>query len=83
MGIRRRRPVQPEMSSAGRSLADVVENLSAEFESTLGIQTVVLVVRRCHRELEISGSSPELLEPHARRRLQALDTIRRPRQPGH
>lgn len=80
MGVRKGgRSVPARLSSSARSLADVVETLFAEFESTLGIHTVVLVVRRCQRELDISGPTPRsgLLESRARQRLQALATIRR------
>ena len=56
-----------------RSMADVVESLLAEFESTLEMTTVVRVVRSCQREMAISGSSsPETLHLRARGRLQAL-----------
>lgn len=54
------------------SLANVVEDLSAEFDATLGIRTVVLVVRQCQRELDASGSSPGLLRTLARRQLLGL-----------
>lgn len=60
-----RADVEPE------SLADVVEHLFAIFESRLPLPTVVTVVRRCRRELDIvhGESLPELVERLAHQRL--------------
>jgi hypothetical protein len=56
------------------SLADVVERLSADFESQLTRPNVLAVTRRCRRELDIiSGPAlPEFVERLARQRLQDL-----------
>ncbi|MGI8416645.1 MAG: hypothetical protein ACR2P2_10685 [Nakamurella sp.] len=77
MGVGNRPPVPARASSKTLSLADVVESLAAEFASTLGIQTVVIVVRRCQRELDIAGAASDLLEARARRRLPILDLLQR------
>ncbi|MGI8418807.1 MAG: hypothetical protein ACR2P2_21945 [Nakamurella sp.] len=63
-----------------RSMADVVGSLFVEYESTLEKTTVVRVVRGCQQEMAISGStSPDLLHSRARRRLQALVTLKQRR----
>lgn len=62
--------------AGGTSLADVVETLAAVYEPVLGLQTVVLVTRRCHRELQITGNPMERLEALARRRLHDLAAVR-------
>lgn len=68
-------PQEPD--APGRlSIADVVETLAAEFEPDLGIQTVVQVVRRCQRELDIADGPTDQLELRARRRLKALAAIK-------
>ncbi len=70
------RPLVPARATSKRlSLADVMESLAAEFASTLSIQTVVLIVRRCQRELDIAGAPSDLLEVRTRRRLQILDLL--------
>ena len=53
------------------SLADVVEHLFAVFESRLSLPTIVSVVRRCRRELDIvhGPSVPEFVERLAHQRL--------------
>lgn len=63
-----------ESSLAGESLADITERLFARFEGAVPLPTIVRVVRRCRRELDIAGpgSLPELLERLARQRLQSL-----------
>lgn len=43
------------------SLADVVERMFGIFESRLSLPTIVRVVRRCRRELDIEGG-PGLAE---------------------
>ena len=57
-----------------QSLADVVDRLGGEFDVRLGRTTVVLVVRRCRRELDIVAGPalPEFVERLARQRLADL-----------
>ena len=57
-----------------QSLADVVDRLGDEFDLRLGRTTVVLVVRRCRRELDIVAGPaiPEFVERLARQRLTDL-----------
>lgn len=62
--------------AGGTSLADVVDTLAAVYEPVLGLQTVVLVTRRCHRELQITGNPAGGLEALARRRLQDLAAVK-------
>lgn len=75
MGVGNGRLVHARASSKTWSLAEVMEGLAVEFASTLGIQTVVLVLRRCQRELDIAGAPSDLLGARARRRLQILDLL--------
>jgi hypothetical protein len=60
---------QPEMS-----LADVVERMFALFEAQLSLATIVRVVRRCRRELDIRAVplSTVSLEGMAHERLSLL-----------
>lgn len=53
------------------SLADVVEDLSAIFRARLPRPTVIAIVRRCRRELDIvhGASIPEMVERLAHQRL--------------
>jgi hypothetical protein len=62
------------LGSAEVSLADVVERMFALFESQLSLTTIVRVVRRCRRELDLSASPlvTEALERRARERLAVL-----------
>jgi hypothetical protein len=57
-----------------QSLADVVDRLGPEFNEPLGRTIVVLVVRRCRRELDIIAGPavPEFVERLARQRLTDL-----------
>ena len=57
-----------------QSLADVVDRLGDEFDLRLGRTTVVRVVRRCRRELDIVAGPaiPEFVERLARQRLTDL-----------
>jgi hypothetical protein len=56
------------------SLADVVERMFAIYEGELSLTTIVRVVRRCRRELDIVAPSalPEMLERLAHARLASL-----------
>jgi hypothetical protein len=62
------------------TLADVVERLFVVYQQQLSRTTIVMVARRCRRELDIiSGPAlPELLERLARQRLTTL-TAPKPR----
>lgn len=65
---------------AGVSLADVVDGLIEEFRDSLGRATVVMVCRRCRRELEIleGPTPPWIVAELARERLADLAAARSP-----
>lgn len=56
------------------SLADVIERMFAIFDKQLSLATIILVVRRCRRELDILASPlpAATLESMARQRLAHL-----------
>lgn len=62
------------------SLADVVERMFAAFESELSLETIVGVVRRARRELDVVAgpSLTEMLERLARQRLTNLAELQAP-----
>ncbi len=67
----------PTGPADGDSLADVVERMFAVFESQLSLSTIVRVVRRCRRELDIAPGPPVAgrLEERARQRLTDLAVL--------
>ncbi len=80
-----RLPHRSTTSSAARgartgpqSLADIIERLFSDFEPELPLPTIVSVVRRCRRELDIIAGPAlsETLEKLARQRLTLLANSR-------
>jgi len=82
--VRRRRAVVAQSGDeqidepSEASLADIVERMFTLFEHELSLATIVRVVRRCRRELDILAhpASAASLELMARQRLGGMSAIR-------
>lgn len=72
-------PVEPD----SQSLAAVIDRLIVVFGAQVSTATIVRIVRRCRRELDIISGPPlaEMLERLAYQRLRNLNTPERRRAP--